>query len=297
MPSTAKGFVLYASLRSFLAVGGSLPLAVSRPIGKTLSAAALALLPRSRERIRTHLKIAFPEKTDEEREQITRACARHFGLMLAEISWLWRATSEKVEALCEIEGQEHVKTALEEGRGLMIATAHCGNWEIHAARLPIAGIHLLSAYRQLDDPRLDQLVTKMRSRFGTEVIPRGPTAGKQLVRMLARNGAVGLLIDQDIRSIPGVFVPFFGRPAWTPSGAAMLALRRRCPLLPGFAHRRPDGTHKTEFHPPLLMPEGGSLEDRVEELTAAATAAIERQIRAHPEQWVWMHRRWRTRPD
>jgi KDO2-lipid IV(A) lauroyltransferase len=296
MSSPAKRFVLYASLRGFLAAGGNLPLAVSRPIGTTLSAAALGLLSKSRKRIRTHLGIAFPEKSEDEREAILRGCARHFGLMLAEVSWLWRAQPREVQALCAFEGREHLDNAFEEGRGVMLATAHCGNWELHSACLPVAGIPLLSPYRQLDDPRLDRLVTKMRSRFGTKTIPRGPAAGKQLVRMLARNGATGLLIDQDIPSIPGVFVPFFGRPAWTPSGAAMLAIRRRCPTVPGFIHRRPDGTHQTDFYPPLPMPEGGSLEDRVEELTAAATAAIERQIRAHPEQWVWMHRRWRTQP-
>jgi KDO2-lipid IV(A) lauroyltransferase len=270
---------------------------VSRPIGKTLAGATLGLLPRRAKRILTHLGIAFPEKSEEEREAIMRGCARHFGLMLAEVSWLWHAQPHEIEALCAMEGRELLDKAFEEGRGVMLATAHCGNWEIHAARLPIAGIPLMSAYRQLDNPRLDLLVTRMRTRFGTEVVPRGPAAGKQLMKMLARNGTTGLLIDQDVPSIPGVFVPFFGRPAWTPSGAAMLAIRRRSPVLPGFIHRHPDGTHTTTFHPPLPIPEGGSLEDRVEELTASATAAIERQIRAYPEQWVWMHRRWRTQPD
>jgi KDO2-lipid IV(A) lauroyltransferase len=108
---------------------------------------------------------------------------------------------------------------------------------------------------------------------------------------------VGLLIDQDIRNIPGVFVPFFGRPAWTPSGAAMLSIRMRCPMIPGFIHRRPDGSHHVQIHPPLEIPADGTLEDKIQELTASATAVIERQIRAHPEQWVWMHRRWRTQPE
>jgi KDO2-lipid IV(A) lauroyltransferase len=92
-------------------------------------------------------------------------------------------------------------------------------------------------------------------------------------------------------------VPFFGRTAWTPSGAATLSLRMKCPVVPGFIHRRPDGSHRAEFHPPLAEPTGGTLEDQVQELTAAATAVIERQIRAFPEQWVWMHRRWRRQPE
>ena len=217
--------------------------------------------------------------------------------MLAEVAWLWHARSEELENLCEMDGAENLFDALQDRRGVIFTTGHCGTWELMSARLPIAGVPLATAARELDDPRLDNLVTALRSRFGTEVIVRGPSAGKHMVRALAANRVAALLIDQDIRAVPGVFVPFFGRPAWTPSGAAMLAVRKRCPVVPGFIHRRPDGTHKIEIHRPLSMPSDGTIEDRVEEVTAAATAAIERQIRAHPEQWVWMHRRWRTQPE
>lgn len=297
MTSRAGSFALYAGLRTFLNVGGRLPLTVSRPIGQTLGRAALGLLPRSRQRIRAHLEIAFPDLDQHQREDLLKKTARHFGLMLAEVAWLWHAQPHDVENLCELEGVENFFEALEEGRGVIFTTGHCGTWEIMSARLPIAGVPLSTAARELDHPQLDRLVNTMRGRFGTEVILRGPSAGKQMVRALAANRVAALLIDQDIRGIPGVFVPFFGRPAWTPSGAAMLATRKRCPVVPGFIHRRPDGSHKVEIHPSLAIPCDGSLEDRVEEVTAAATAVIERQIRAHPEQWVWMHRRWRTQPE
>ena len=297
MTSRAGSFALYASLRSLLGIGGKLPLTLARPIGGILGRTALALLPRSRKRIRTHLKIAFPDLDKRQRDSIERGCGRHFGLMLAEVAWMWNARPRDLENLCVLEGAENFFEALEGGGGVIFTTGHCGTWELLSARLPIAGVPLTTAARRLDDPRLDRLVTAMRSRFGTEIILRGPAAGKQMVRALAGNRVAALLIDQDIRGIPGVFVPFFGRPAWTPSGGAMLAIRRGCPVVPGFIHRRADGTHKAEIHPPLPIPIGGSLEDRVEELTAAATAVIEGQIRAHPEQWVWMHRRWRTRPE
>ena len=297
MTSRAGSFALYASLRSLLGIGGKLPLTLARPIGETLGRTALALLPRSRKRIRTHLKIAFPDLDKRQRDSIERGCGRHFGLMLAEVAWMWNARPRDLENLCVLEGAENFFEALESGGGVIFTTGHCGTWELLSARLPIARVPLTTAARRLDDPRLDRLVTAMRSRFGTEIILRGPAAGKQMVRALAGNRVAALLIDQDIRGIPGVFVPFFGRPAWTPSGGAMLAIRRGCPVVPGFIHRRADGTHKAEIHPPLPIPIGGSLEDRVEELTAAATAVIEGQIRAHPEQWVWMHRRWRTQPE
>jgi KDO2-lipid IV(A) lauroyltransferase len=297
MTSPAGSFALYASLKSFLAVGGRLPLTLSRPIGSILGRSALRLRPRSRKRIHQHLEIAFPELQQSQRNGIMRASARHFGLMLAEVAWLWHAKHQEVEELCELEGVENFFDALDEERGVIFATGHCGTWELLSARLPIAGVPLTTAARQLDDPRLDRLVTDLRSRFGTQIVLRGPSAGKKMIRALTDNRVFALLIDQDIRDIPGVFVPFFGRPAWTPSGGAMLAIRRGCPVVPGFIHRREDGTHRAEIHPPLPIPTDGSLEDRVEELTAAATAVIEQQIRAHPEQWVWMHRRWRTQPS
>ena len=297
MPSRGGSLVLYLVLRSFLGVGGRLPLRLTRAIGPQLSAAAFKLSSRSRQRINSHLEIAFPELDQDQRDALKTGCVRHFGLLLAEVAWLWRARPAQIEAIFEVEGREHLDAALEGGCGAMITTGHCGNWELLSAILPISGIPLISAVRQLDDPRLDNLVNTMRTRFGTEIVPRGPAAGRRLARALGRNRVAALLIDQDIKDVPGVFVPFFGRPAWTPSGAALLAIRMGCPLLPGFSHRRTDGTHKGVLYPPLPVPTDGTLAERVEELTASATAAIERQIRKYPEQWVWMHRRWRTQPE
>lgn len=296
MASPAGQLALYLALRSLLEVGGRLPLRLNRATGPLISATALRLLPRNRKRIRDHIRIAFPELDQSQRNVIRRGCSRHFGLMLAEVAWLWHARSEEVEGFCELVGVQHIFDALESGRGAIFATAHCGNWELLSARLPIGGVPLVTAVRQLDNRRLDRVVTALRTRFGTVTVPRGPAAGRRLARALTRNEVSALLIDQDIKDIPGVFVPFFGRPAFTPSGAATLALRMRCPVLPGFIHRRADGTHRAEIHPPIPVPTDGTLEDKVEEMTATATAFIERQIRAHPEQWVWMHRRWRTRP-
>ena len=297
MAHRVRDELLYVGVRSFFAVGSRLPLRLTRSLAPLFGAVALRLVPRDRRRIRRHLEIAFPEMESDGRDELMRGCARHFGAMLAEVAWLWGARPEEVERLCSLDGMEHFDRALEGGRGAMFATAHRGNWEMLSARLPIADLPLMSAVRDLDDPRLDRIVTTLRTRFGTEIIPRGPTAGRQLVRALGRNRVVGLLIDQDIRDIPGVFVPFFGRQAWTPSGLATLAIRMRCPVVPGFIRRRPDGTHHAQILPPLEIPESGSLEERVEQLTTTATAVIEEQIRAQPEQWVWMHRRWRTRPE
>jgi KDO2-lipid IV(A) lauroyltransferase len=288
--------VLYHAFRVILRLGCRMPLSLTRPIGRQIGLVSLGLVPRDRRRARSHLRIAFPDLPERDIRRLLLEHSRHFGTMLAEVTWLWRASSQQVLRLCSMEGTQHLRPALEAGGGAVLVTAHCGNWELLNARLCMAGLPMTVAVRSVYDPRLDRLVSTLRSRFGTEVVPRGADAGRNLVSALARNRVNGLLIDQDIRDIPGVFVPFFDRPAWTPSGAAALAIRGRCPTVPAFIHRLPDGTHHVVVHPPLPIPEGGSLRDRVTELTAASTAAIERQIRSHPEQWVWMHRRWRTQP-
>ncbi len=297
MPHRTRDEFVYHLLRAVLGIGSRLPLPVTRTLTPVVSRFALRFMKRERRRMQDNLEIAFPELDERGRRQIMRGCADHLGRVLAEITWLWRASAAKVDGICEVEGAEHLQTAIDEGRGCVLATGHLGNWELFNAWLGVDGFPMTIAVRELDDLRVDQIVTRLRTRFGTEVVPRGEKAGRQLLRALGKGRVIGLLIDQDIPSIPGVFVPFFSRPAWTPSGAAMLALRARCPLIPGFIHRKPDGTHKIKIGPPLPVPSEGALMARVTEMTAAATAAIEWQVRAWPEQWVWMHRRWRTRPE
>jgi Kdo2-lipid IVA lauroyltransferase/acyltransferase len=288
---------LYYPVRALFELGGRLP----RPLlAALLSPLGRALLPLSRRdwrRAAAHLAIAFPELDLAARRVLLRRSATHLGRTLGEVIWLWRAREEQVAAACALSGLEHVERAFAAGRGAIFITGHCGNWELMNARVGVARVPMAIAVRELFDPRFDELITNLRARFGVEVVARGAGAGRRLLHALGSNRIAGLLIDQDIRDIPGVFVPFFGRPAWTPSGAATLALRAGCPILPIFVHRRPDGSHLTEIHSPLPTPTADTDEGRVVELTASATAAIERQIRAYPEQWVWMHRRWRTRPE
>ena len=293
---TLRDDLVFNAFRVFLAVVGRLPLAVTRPLGSAAGRLAMALNPRDRRRTRAHLRIAFPELEDPEVRGLMRANARHFGAVAAEVAWLGRATPAQVKGICTVSGAEHLECALEGGNGAAVLTGHCGNWEVLNAWLGASGFPMTVAVRDIYDERLDRMASEIRSRFGTEVVPRGSSAGRRMLNALRKNRVIGLLIDQDIRDIPGVFVPFFGRPAWTPSGAASLTLHKGSPVVPAFSHRRNDGTHSIEVHPPLPIPRSGSKEDRIVEITAAATAAIERQIRAHPAQWVWMHRRWRTQP-
>lgn len=275
-------------------LGSILPLKLSAPIGSMLGGVGRLVSPREMRRARQHLQIAFPEMDEAGVTRLLKAMMRHLGRTAAETIWLLRASSAEVDRLCEMRGQEHLFDALDKGRGAVLITGHLGNWELLNARLGTAGIPMTIAVRDIYDPRVDALASTLRSRFGSEVVHRGHRAGNKLFEALKANRVNGLLIDQDIRDIPGVHVPFFGRPALTPIGAAQLALKAGCPIIPAFVHRKPNGHHLVEAFPPLPPPESSETEEQIVELTAAATAAIERQIRRFPEQWVWMHRRWRT---
>lgn len=289
--------LIYYPFRLLLAAGSRLPLSLTRPLGLAAGRLALTLAATDRRRAREHLTLAFPEMSATDRNVLVRRTARHLGLMLAEVLWLWRASQDGVRNLVTMVGAEHLEAARARGRGAVLVTGHCGNWELMNARLGAGGIPMSIAVREIYDPRLHGVATKLRARFGTQVVSRGPTAGRRLVAALLANRVVGLLVDQDIRDIPGVFVPFFGHPAWTPSGAAQLALRAQVPVVPAFISRAANGSHRVEVQPPIEPSGKAGDADAVTRLTAEATNAIERQIRTHPEQWVWMHRRWRTRPE
>ncbi len=295
-PHQFRDDVVYHAFRIFLAVGGRLPLTLTRPVASSLGILAMALNPRDRRRSRDNFRIAFPDLDETGIGQLMRANAKHLGTLAAEAAWLGQASPSDVLDSCTATGIDHLWRAIDTGPGAVLITGHCGNWELLNAWLGASGIPMTIAVRDIYDPRLGAMATELRERFGPQVVPRGSKAGRQLVSALVHQRVIGLLIDQDIRDIPGVFVPFFGRLAWTPSGAASLALHKSNPVVPAFCHRRSDGRFGIEIHPPLTLPTSGSKEDQITELTAAATAAIEQQIRRHPAQWVWMHRRWRTQP-
>jgi KDO2-lipid IV(A) lauroyltransferase len=183
--------IAYQAFRVGLGMGSRLPLGLTRSIGKHLGVVALAIGTRDRRRARAHLRIAFPDLQERQVRRLLRGFARHVGSIAAEVAWLWRATPQQVMALCTIEGTEHFRAALDVGRGVILVTGHCGNWEILNARLCAAGIPMSAAVRSIYDPRLDRISGTLRSRFGLEVVPRGVDAGRQLTAALNRNRVVG----------------------------------------------------------------------------------------------------------
>lgn len=260
-------------------------------IGRLLGRILWRLVRVERERAMRHLEMVWPEKDAAWREAIGRGCFRHLSVLLMELLWLATRDCGAVRRLVRVEGWEEVERARAEERPILIVTGHCGNWELLAAVINCMGLPLSVMARQMDDRHVDERLVRVRAHFGTETIGRGtPGAARKLLRTLRDGGALGMLIDQDTQ-VEGVWVPFFGRLAYTPVGAAEFALRRGAAAIPAFIEREEDGTHRAVFHPPLELPEDPAV------ATALMTECIEAQVRRVPEQWVWMHRRWKRRPE
>ena len=292
---TLRHEVGYRGLRALLNGAHRFSLPALRRGGAAAGRLAALAQPRERRRALAHLALAFPERDESFRRATLRATARHLGQLLGEVAWLWSAPAGEILARSQFVGLEHLTGQVSPNGGAILVTGHCGNWEWLNLALAAAGVPLTVAAREIYDPRLDQIVQQLRGRFGGETVLRGQGAGQRLARSLRGGGVLGLLIDQDIDA-PGAFVEFFGRPAWTPTGAAVLALRTGRPLVPGFARRCGDGTFRLTFEPPIAAEAGTDPEEAAAQLTARLTARIEAWIREEPSQWVWMHRRWRREP-
>jgi len=248
---------------------------------------------------RINLEIAFPEKTPEERERILLESFANSGRCLAELCLLTGSQARKVVAGVGFDGMEilDAASALSPTGALMGASAHIGSWELCGAALVKAGVPLSVVHQELENPQLERIVTGGRHRSGLETVKLGEAA-LGVFKAIRRGRYLGLLVDQNARVDEGVFAPFFGLEACTRSGPVQIAMRSGVPILPLFMFR--EGTslrHTVKVYPPIPMESGeedpeGALVRNVTKMNAA----IERAIREVPEQWLWSHRRWKTRP-
>jgi KDO2-lipid IV(A) lauroyltransferase len=285
-----RGRLLAALLRVLSAWLGRRTRPAVQRFGRALGRLAWTAGRRDRRRALDHIALALPELPAAGRRRLARASFVHQGVNLAEILHLRRAGCAAVEEWVDEEGWNRVEALRAAGRPILVLTGHCGNWELLAALINCRGLRMSVVARRLDEPELQELLLGLRRRYGTETIERGePGAARRLLAVFRDGGALGMLIDQDTK-VEGVWVPFFGRDAYTPVGAAKIALKLGAAVVPSFIERSADGRHRVRFGEPLALPEDAT------EATAAMTAAIEEQVRRVPEQWVWMHRRWRRRP-
>lgn len=290
-----KRFLRYLLVRAALTIVSSLPLGLARVLGAGFGRFAFAVAGGERRKALKSLARAFPEKSDAERHALARASFRHLGMAVFEVG-ATASMDRQLEHLVRWpeEDRRVLETALARGRGVVFVSGHVGNWELLARRVARAGYPSQSIAKETSDPRLTSLVERFRAQGGVRSIWRGQEgAARAMLRALKAGEILGLLIDQDTK-VQSVFVPFFGELAATPRAAADLALRTGAAAVVGFCQREGEGYRLWMEEVPWQA--SGDREADAVALTAALSERIEAAIRRAPEQWVWMHQRWKTRP-
>ena len=274
-----------------------LPRKMARQAGAGIGAIAFLAVPRLRHVGLRNLELAFPEGTPAERHRILRTLYRNLGWLLAEFCQMAAYTPETTKNLIRYEGLEHYLEARSRKRGVLILTGHLGAWELSSFYHSLMGYPMSMVIRRLDNPKVDRLVNSIRCLHGNHVLHKDDFARGLLTAM--RNGeTVGILMDTNMTPPQGVFVDFFGRLACTASGMARVALKTGATVLPGFLlWEERESKYVLHFGEPLELVRTGSDEADVIANTALFTKAIESYVRRYPEQWLWVHRRWKTRPE
>lgn len=291
-----KGQAVYWMARFALAAPRPLRLDTALAVADRIGDLAYLLLRRTRRLALEHIALALGDTySPHAREEIIRASFRNIARCFCELA-KFEEIRARLDAYVEVEGWQYVEEVVAGGRGAIAVTGHVGNWELLAAYFGNKGLPVGAIARRMSDPQLNDLLVEFRARNGVETIVReGPSAGRQILRVLKEKGMLAMLIDQDTRA-PSLSVPFFGRLARTPVAAAVLAVRRNLPAVPVFARRRPGGGHRLTVLPPIYPPDSGNRDRDILQLTCAFSKILEDRIRHNPAEWVWWHRRWRRPP-
>lgn len=290
--------VEYAATRAVLSTLGALPRPLAIAAGRALGRAAYALAGGLRRTGMRNLQLAFSEMSERDRSNILRNSFLSLGRQLGVFSQFPRATAENLRTLVEYDrqGAKHLNEAMSRGKGVIFLTSHLGAWELLSFAHAVFYQPLSFMVRPLDNPEVEELVERYRTRFGNQPVDK-KAAARTAMRLLRGGGTLGILADLNTQPREGVFVPFFGHLACTTAGAAVLALRTDATVFPVCApwdEKR--GRYVFQGAPIVELVRTGDSERDVEVNTANFTAAIERQVRAYPEQWLWIHKRWKTRP-
>lgn len=287
------GFLAYKSFTLFLAI---LPRRAALALGGGLGRLAYRVDPKHRRIVESNLAVAFgKEKTAAERERLAGRFFARLGRSLFDILKATHMSAARVRGLIDVEGRPHIDRALSAGKGVLVFTAHYGNWEFTVP--PLAECAPLRAIqRDLDNPRIGRDLARLREKFGAGTISKFGAA-RPVLHALARNEIVLILIDLNVLHSSGpVFVDFFGRPAATTPALAAFHLKTGAPIVPMFCEPMPRGRYRLTFHEPLVFERTGDHAADVLKITRTCTNMIELRIRERPEPWFWIHKRWNTRP-
>jgi KDO2-lipid IV(A) lauroyltransferase len=288
----------YWAAKSVLITLSQLPPPTAYAIGRGMGKLAYMLAPHLRRTGAVNLRLAFPEKTDEERAQLLRECFDSLGRELGLFSQMSSRSRERLRDLVEVRNVEILEEARKtHGDNLIYYTGHLGAWELTSFGVSLLGYPFTFLVRRIDNPRIEQLVDGVRTRFGNKTLDK-LSAGRSMLKIL-RSGetALGLLPDLNTLDDEAIFVDFFGVPAATTFLMAKFALRTNTPVIPFFA---PWCEEKRKYllivEPPVTFELTDDEDENVRRLTAAITERVENQIRRYPGQWLWIHKRWKTRP-
>jgi len=297
-PGKFQAAVEYAVARTILSGLGILPRRAAIGLGLAVGQ-IVSRLPGSLRRtgIR-NLEIAFPDLPEHERLRLLRGSFLSLGRLLGEFSQLPKATPESLRSIIEYDevGLAHLREAERNKRGVIFLTGHLGVWELHSFGWSALEYPLSFLVRPLDNPRVEELIESIRTRFGNRAIDK-QSAARQSLRVLRQGGTLGILSDLNTQTREGVFVPFFGKLACTTAGIATLALKTDAVVIPTCAVWNKE-RKRYFFHgdPPVELVRTGDQEKDIEVNTARFAAAVERMVRLYPDQWLWIHKRWKTRP-
>jgi KDO2-lipid IV(A) lauroyltransferase len=275
---------------------GAMPRGLSRLIASGLAFAVYHALGRLRRVGERNLELALPELPEPRRRQILKGVYRHLGWQLVEFCRMPRYTRANTQDWIRTEGLEHYLAAQARGKGVLVVTGHLGAWELSSFYHSLMGFPMGMVIRRLDNRRLDEFVNGIRCMHGNRVLHKDDFARGLLTAMRAGE-TVGILMDTNMTPPQGVFVEFFGRPACTASGLARVALKTGAAVLPGFMVWEPaEKKYVLRFGPELEFARTGDAEADILAATQMCASETEEWIRRYADQWLWIHRRWKTRP-
>lgn len=276
---------------------GILPRPLARTAGIAVAWTVYLLHGRLRRVGMKNLSLAFPEKSRGERKRILRGVFTSFGRQAAEVCLFPRYTRENVNQVVVYDGFENFERAFAQGKGVLFLTAHLGGWEISAFAHSLQGHPLHVVMRPLDNVYLDRMTREYRTMHGNSMVDKDDFV-RGLLSAMKAGETVGILMDTNMTPPQGVFVDFFGIPACTASGLARIALRTDAAVVPGFTIWDPVlRKYRLRFDPPVKLIRTGDDDADAVANTALFTKVIEDYVRKYPDQWLWVHRRWKTRPE